>query len=62
LSGGSACGDVVVQALQAELMVQCQVWIPTKSMQLMLPPEKMGDIEQVAPKLTVAIGAAAASF
>jgi type IV pilus assembly protein PilM len=62
LSGGSACGEVVVQALQTELMVQCQVWVPTKAMQLMLPPEKMGEIEQVAPKLTVAIGAAAASF
>ena len=62
LSGGSACGEVIVQALQTELMVQCQVWTPTKSMQLILPPEKMGEIEQVAPKLTVAIGAAAASF
>ena len=62
LSGGSACGEVVVQALQAELMVQCQVWTPTKSLELMLPPEKMGEIEQVAPQLTVAIGAAAVSF
>ncbi len=62
LSGGSACGELVVQALQTELMVQCQVWTPTKFMQLMLPPEKMSEIEQVAPKLTVAIGTAAAAF
>jgi len=62
LSGGSACGQLIVEALQSELMVQCQVWAPTKFMQLMVPPEKAGEIEQVAPKLTVAIGAAAASF
>lgn len=62
LSGASACGEIVVQALQAELMVPCQVWAATKYLQILLPPEKMGEIEQVAPKLTVAIGAAAASF
>ena len=62
LSGGSACGELVVQALQTELMVQCQVWVPTKFLQLMLPAEKVGEIEQIAPKLSVAIGAAAASF
>jgi type IV pilus assembly protein PilM len=62
LSGGSACGETIVQALQTELMVQCQVWAPTKLMQLMLPPEKVEEIELLAPKFTVAIGAAAASF
>jgi type IV pilus assembly protein PilM len=62
LSGGSACGELIVQALQTELMVQCQVWAPTKFMQLMVPPEKADEIELVGPKLTVAIGAAAASF
>jgi len=62
LSGGSACGETIVQALQTELMVQCQVWSPTKFMQLMLPAEKVEEIELLAPKLTVAIGAAAASF
>ena len=62
LSGGSACGELIVQALQTELMVTCQVWAPTKYMQLMLPPEKVEEIDRVGPKLTVAIGAAAASF
>jgi type IV pilus assembly protein PilM len=62
LSGGSACGELIVQALQTELMVQCQVWSPTKFMQLVVPPEKADEIELVGPKLTVAIGAAAASF
>jgi type IV pilus assembly protein PilM len=62
LSGGSACGEIIVQALQTELMVACQVWSPTKFMQVMVPPEKTEEVEQVAPRLTVAIGAAAASF
>jgi type IV pilus assembly protein PilM len=62
LSGASACGEVLVQSLQAELLVPCQVWTPTKPLELALPPEKFTEIEQVAPKLTVAIGAAAASF
>jgi type IV pilus assembly protein PilM len=62
LSGGSACGDLVVQALQAELMVTCQVWSPMKFMQVMVPPEKTDELEHVGPKLTVAVGAAAASF
>ena len=62
LSGASSAGEIILQTLQTELMVQCQVWLPTKLLQLALPPEKVGEIEQAAPKLTVAIGAAAASF
>jgi len=62
LSGGSARSEFVVQTLQNELTVPCQVWSPTKSLQLSLPPEKVGEIEQVSSQLTVAIGAAAASF
>lgn len=62
MSGGSACGELIVEALQTELMVSCQVWAPTKFMQLMVPPEKVDELEQVGPKLTVAVGAAAASF
>lgn len=62
VSGGSACGELIVQSLQTELMVQCQTWIPTKFLQLTLPAERASEMEQLAPKLTVAIGAAAASF
>jgi len=62
LSGGSARSEFVVQTLQSELTVPCEVWSPFKSLQLGLPPEKMGEAEQVSPQLTVAIGAAAASF
>jgi len=62
LSGASARSEVIFQTLQAELVVPCEVWSPAKSMQLNLPPERMGDIEQTASTLAVAIGAAAASF
>jgi len=31
-------------------------------MQVMVPPEKTDELEHVGPKLTVAVGAAAASF
>lgn len=62
IAGGSARSDFMVQLLQTELMVPCQAWSPVKSLQLALPPDKMGEIEQVAPRLTVAVGAGAASF
>jgi type IV pilus assembly protein PilM len=62
LSGGSARSEVIFQTLQAELVVPCELWSPAKSMQLTLPPERMGEIEQTASTLTVAIGAAVASF
>jgi type IV pilus assembly protein PilM len=62
LSGGSARGEFVVQTLQNELMVPCKSWNPARFLELALAPEKMGEIEQVAPQLTVAIGAATALF
>lgn len=62
LSGGSVRGEQIVEALQTELMVPCEVWVPTRFLEMALPPEKVGEIEQVSPQLTVALGAAAASF
>ena len=61
-SGGSARSDYIVQALQAELMVPCKSWNPTSFLTLSLPPQQMAELEQVAPQLTVAIGAAAVAF
>lgn len=58
LSGGSARSSVIVQALQTELMVECTVWNPAESLKLELSPEQAAQIEQLAPQLTVAIGAA----
>jgi len=57
ISGGSARSEFVVQTLQTELMIPCKTWNPSAFMELALAPEKMGEIEQVAPQLTVAIGA-----
>jgi Tfp pilus assembly PilM family ATPase len=60
--GGSARSEFIVQSLQNELMVPCEAWSPLKFLELALPPEKMGDIDQIAPQLTVAVGTGAASF
>jgi type IV pilus assembly protein PilM len=62
LSGSTARNDVVMQALQAELMVPCKAWNPTQALEIDLTPEKAGELEQVAPQLSVAVGAAAAGF
>lgn len=62
IAGGSARSEFIVQSLQNELMVPCESWSPLKFLELALPPEKMGTLEEVAPQLTVAIGAGAASF
>lgn len=61
-SGGAARSPQIVQALQVELMVPCQTWNPTSFMALDLPPQLLGEIESVAPQLTVAVGAGMAAF
>ena len=62
LSGGSARSDSIVQMLQNELFVECKSWNPTTSLQLALPPQQIADVEQIAPQLSVAIGAAISLF
>ena len=62
LSGASVRSEFVVQALEKEMMVECKTWLPTAVMQMSLPPQQTADIDQVAPQLTVAIGAAMAAF
>lgn len=61
-SGGAARCPQIVQALQVELMVPCQTWNPTSFMTLELPPQMLGEIEAIAPQLTVAVGAGMAAF
>ena len=58
MSGGAAQSEFIMQTLQSELMVPCKSWNPTSSLLLALPPQQMGEVEQVAPQLAVAIGAA----
>ena len=58
LTGGSAQSEFIVQRLRQELMVECQLLNPASFLQLELPPQQAGEIEQIAPQLTVALGAA----
>jgi len=58
LSGGSARSEFVVQMMRQELMVECKNWNPVSFLKSALPPEQTAEIEQVAPQLTVAVGAA----
>jgi Tfp pilus assembly PilM family ATPase len=62
ISGGSARSEMIVQALQSELMVPCKSWSPVGFLEMALPAAKMAEIEQVGPQLTVAIGAGMAAF
>jgi type IV pilus assembly protein PilM len=62
VSGGSARSDVIVQALQSQLMVECRVWNPASFMQMELPAEQAAELEQVGPQLAVALGAALAAL
>jgi len=62
LTGASAQSDFIVHKLQQELMVECKLLTPTSFLQLELPPQQAGEIEQVAPQLTVALGAALAAL
>ena len=62
VSGGSARSEFILQSVQSELMVSCKSWNPTSFLTLALPPKEMSEVEQAAPQLTVAIGAAAAAM
>ncbi len=61
-SGGAARNVQIIQALQVELMVPCQTWNPASFMKLEMPPQMLGEIEMVAPQLTVAIGVGLSAF
>jgi Tfp pilus assembly PilM family ATPase len=62
ISGGSARSEFILQTLQAELMVQCKSWNPVSFLDLALPPKEMAEIEQAAPQLAVAVGAAVSAM
>ena len=58
ITGGSARSAIILEALHSELMVECKTWHPTGFLQVELPPEQTAELEQTAPQLTVALGAA----
>src|SRR6266404_199772 len=62
ITGGSARSELIVQLLQTELMVECKPWNPVGFLESAVPPEQAGEIEQVAPQLAVAVGAALAAL
>jgi len=62
VSGASAGSPVVMQTLQAELMVECKTWDPTRFLQMDLPPAQAAQMGEVGPQLAVAVGAALATF
>ncbi len=58
LCGAAASSETFIQLLQNEMMVPCKSWNPAAVFELSLVPEKMNEIEQVAPQLAVSLGAA----
>ena len=62
ISGGSSRSEFIIQTLQTELMAECKGWNPLSFLQLALPAQQTAEVEQVAPQLAVAVGAAAAAF
>jgi len=62
VTGGSARSEMILQMLRSELIVECKTWNPTAAMQLALPGQQAVEVEHLGPQLSVAIGAALASF
>lgn len=62
VTGSSSRSDFIIQALKTELLVDCKRLDPAGALELALPPEKVADLENVGPQLTVAIGAAMAAY
>ena len=62
ITGGSSRSDSILQTLRNELMIECKTWNPVAGLQMALPPQQTAEIEQVAPQLAVALGAALAAL
>ena len=58
VSGGSARSEMILQILQAELIIECKTWNPTRFLQLALPGPQSVEIEHIGSQLAVAVGAA----
>jgi len=62
VTGGSARSELILQSLQHELLIECKMWNPTSFLQNGLTSEQAVELEQVAPQLAVAVGAALAAL
>ena len=62
ITGGAARSEFILHMLQQEMMIDCKILNPTAFLQLELPSQQAVEIEQVAPQLTVALGAALATL
>jgi type IV pilus assembly protein PilM len=62
LTGGSSQSEFIVQRLRQDLMIDCQMLNPAAFLQMQLPPQQVAEIEQAAPQLNVALGAALAAL
>jgi len=58
LSGGTTRSELILQMLQAELMVECATWNPASSLQTALSEAQTAEFPQMASQLAVALGAA----
>jgi type IV pilus assembly protein PilM len=56
--GGSARSEFIVQTLRREIGIECKTWNPLAGLQMELAPAQAAEVEQIAPLLSVAIGAA----
>jgi type IV pilus assembly protein PilM len=62
LTGGATRSETIVQMLQREVMIDCKILNPASFLHMELPPQQTVEIEQAAPQLTVALGAALAAL
>lgn len=62
VSGGSARGELIVQALQMELVVPCKAWNPARTLNTTLSPDLSAEFASVAPQFAVAVGSALSAF
>jgi type IV pilus assembly protein PilM len=62
ITGGAARSEFMVQTLESEMMIGCKVLNATTFLQKELPPKQTIEIDQAAPQLAVALGAALAAL
>ncbi len=62
ITGGSSRSESILHTLQNELMIECKTWSPTTRWEMALSSQQSAEIEQDAPQLAVALGAALAAL